>query len=69
MWRYDVWIPLGLVADPANRGTNYLLSLGRLREGMTLEAARRQMGELAAQMSGEHGDDSTPSRSARCTRW
>ena len=57
VWRYDVWIPLGLVADPANRGTNYLLSLGRLREGMTLDAARRQMSELAAQMSREHGDD------------
>ena len=45
------------MADPANRGTNFLLSLGRLREGMTLDAARRQMGELAAQMSREHGDD------------
>jgi predicted permease len=57
VWRYDVWIPLGLVADPANRGTNFLQSLGRLREGMTLDVARRQMGELAAQMSREHGDD------------
>jgi putative ABC transport system permease protein len=57
VWRYDVWIPLGLVADPARRGTNFLLSLGRLREGITLDAARRQMSELAAQMSRDHADD------------
>jgi predicted permease len=57
VWRYDIWIPLGLVADPANRGSNYLLTLGRLRPGLTLDAARAQMSELAAQMTRAHAED------------
>jgi putative ABC transport system permease protein len=57
VWRLDVWLPLGLYADPSNRGSNFLLSFGRLREGMTLEAARRGLADLAAQMSREHGED------------
>lgn len=57
VWRLDVWLPLGLSADPSNRGSNYLLSLGRLRDGMTLDMARRGLGDLAAQMSRDHGDD------------
>ena len=57
VWRHDIWIPLGLVADPTNRGTNYLLTLGRLRPGVTIDGARRQMAELAAQMSRDHPQD------------
>jgi putative ABC transport system permease protein len=57
VWRLDVWLPLGLSGDPSNRGSNYLLSLGRLREGITLDAARRGLADLAAQMSRDHGDD------------
>ncbi|MGH9387554.1 MAG: ABC transporter permease, partial [Vicinamibacterales bacterium] len=37
VWRLDVWIPLGGVADPSNRVSNYLLSFGRMRDGMTLD--------------------------------
>lgn len=57
VWRLDVWIPLGLFADPANRGSNFLLSFGRLRDGMTLDSARRGLAELAAQMSRDHAID------------
>ncbi len=57
VWRQEVWIPLGIVADPANRGSNYLLSFGRMREGMTIDAVRKSLGELAVQMSREHADD------------
>ena len=57
VWRLDVWVPLGLTADPANRGSNYLLSFGRLRDGMTLAAARRGLEDLAAQMSRENAID------------
>ena len=57
LWRIDAWIPLGLVADPSNRGSNYLLSFGRLRPGVTLATARRQLDELAAQMSRDHVED------------
>jgi putative ABC transport system permease protein len=57
VWRLDVWLPLGLYANPANRGSNYLLSFGRLREGMTLAAARRGLADLAAQMSRDNAID------------
>ncbi|HYE87361.1 MAG TPA: ADOP family duplicated permease, partial [Vicinamibacterales bacterium] len=57
VWRLDAWTPVGLVGDPTNRGSNYLLSFGRLRDGMTLAAARRGLGELAAQMSRDHAID------------
>jgi putative ABC transport system permease protein len=56
-WRLDVWIPLGQFADPGNRGSNFLLSFGRMREGQTLASMRQGMTELAAQMSRDHGDD------------
>jgi putative ABC transport system permease protein len=56
-WRLDVWLPLGQFANPSNRNSNYLLSFGRLREGMTLESARGGLGELAAQMSRDNAID------------
>src|SRR5262245_10200818 len=57
IWRPEVWIPLGGVGDPANRGSNYLLSFGRIRDGMTIESARRSLSELASQMTREHPED------------
>ena len=57
IWRLDVWVPVGQTADPSNRGSNFLLSFGKLRAGMTLEAARSGMADLAAQMSREHATD------------
>ncbi len=57
VWRLDVWIPLGQVADPSNRNSNFLLSFGKLRDGMTLESARAGLADLAAQMSREFAID------------
>jgi putative ABC transport system permease protein len=57
VWRLDLWIPLGQVADPANRGSNFLLSFGKLRDGITLESARQGLGDLAAQMSRDNAID------------
>ena len=57
LWRPEVWIPLGQVADTANRGSNFLLTFGRLREGATLASARASLADLAGQMSREHPDD------------
>jgi putative ABC transport system permease protein len=57
VWRHDLWIPVGQVADPSNRGSNYLLSFGKLRDGLTLEGARQGLQDLAAQMSREHAID------------
>jgi putative ABC transport system permease protein len=56
-WRFDIWIPLAPTASTLNRGFNYLLSLGRLRSGVSLPAARRQLDELATRLSREHPDD------------
>jgi len=56
-WRFELWMPLTPLADSANRGNNYLLTIGRLRDGVSLSAARRQLDELAARMSREHPED------------
>jgi len=57
VWRPDLWIPLAQVADASNRGSNYLLLFGRMREGQTLASVRTSLADLAAQMSREHADD------------
>jgi putative ABC transport system permease protein len=57
VWRLDLWTAIGLVGDPNNRGSNFLLSFGRLRDGVTVDAARRGLAELAAQMSRDHAVD------------
>jgi putative ABC transport system permease protein len=56
-WRLDVWTAIGLVGDRNNRGSNFLLSFGRLRDGTSLDAARRGLADLAAQMSRDHAID------------
>ena len=57
VWRLDVWLTVGRQADPSNRGSNFLLSFGRLRDGVNLDGARRGLADLAAQMSSEHPED------------
>ena len=44
IWRPEVWLPLGLTADPANRGSNYLMTFGRLQPGATLGVRAQQPG-------------------------
>ncbi|HJU44285.1 MAG TPA: ABC transporter permease [Vicinamibacterales bacterium] len=57
VWRHDLWIPVGQVADPSNRGSNFLMSFGKLRDGMTLDSARRGLQVLAEQMSRDYAVD------------
>lgn len=57
VWRFEVWVPLGLSADPQNRGSNYLSAIGRLRGGTTLAGARTLMADVASTLSREHPDD------------
>jgi len=59
----DVWLPLPLVADPA-RNTGQLQIVGRLRIGVRLDQAQRQMDVLAGRLEreyhiqmGPHGED------------
>jgi predicted permease len=56
-WRPDVWVPLSLVGASTNRDSNFLLSLGRLRDGTSIEDARRSLAELAAVMQRDHPED------------
>jgi putative ABC transport system permease protein len=56
-WRPDVWVPLGLVGASTNRDSNFLLSFGRLRDGSTIDDARRSLAELAAKMQRDHAID------------
>lgn len=57
VWRPDIWVPLGLVGANTNRDSNFLLSFGRLRDGATIDDARRSLGDLAAQMTRDHAID------------
>jgi putative ABC transport system permease protein len=46
------------VADPATqRGAHFLTTVGRLRPGVTIESANRQMKELAARLAAEYPQD------------
>ena len=63
VWRLDVWTPLGLVADPSNRGSNFLLSFGRLRT-----ASRSYRRELALAIWRRRCHATTRSTSTRLRR-
>ena len=60
---YDVFVSIGpVVATPylAVRGNhNGFYALGRLRPGVTLEAADREMGAIAADLAREHPDSNS----------
>ncbi len=56
-WRPDVWVPLGLVGASTNRDSNFLMSFGRLREGTSIDDARRSLAELASVMRRDHPED------------
>src|SRR5262245_20952911 len=55
-WRVDAWVPLAMEVDPAERG-NFLQVFGRLKNGMTLDQARRGLTDLAAEMSRAYPGD------------
>jgi len=59
----DIWVPLPLVPDPT-RNTGQLQMVARLRAGVPLDQAQRQMDVLAARLEheyhiqmGPHGED------------
>jgi putative ABC transport system permease protein len=57
MWRVDAWVPLALAVDQSTRGNNFLLVVGRLKDGLTLAGAQPALAELAAELSRDHPDD------------
>lgn len=57
MWRVDLWVPLAMAVDQANRERNFLVVVGRLRDGLTREQAQPRLDELAADLSRDHPND------------
>jgi putative ABC transport system permease protein len=57
MWRTDAWVPLARTVDQSTRGNNFLVVVGRLRDGMTIERAQPAMAELAAELSRDYPED------------
>jgi putative ABC transport system permease protein len=59
--RIDVWVPLALdPANPGNRGNHYLFVVGRLKEGVSLQAARAELAGIVARWEKEIPDDHVP---------
>ena len=50
----EVWMPLRLVADPAKRDARYLRVLARLRDGVAVEQADRELAGIAAVLAREY---------------
>ncbi|HKP12666.1 MAG TPA: ABC transporter permease, partial [Blastocatellia bacterium] len=44
----DAWMPANLPESQQARGSNYLLGVGRLKDGVTVEQARAQLNQIAA---------------------
>jgi putative ABC transport system permease protein len=57
MWRVDAWVPLARAVDQNTRGSNFLVVVGRLKEGRVEAEARTGLAELAADMSRRYPDD------------
>lgn len=59
--RIDAWIPLALdPGNPGNRGNHYLYLVGRLKEGVSFEAAQSEIGDLIARWKKELPNEHTP---------
>jgi len=53
--RSDIWLPMALPPERwAQRDSHYLHVFGRLRPGVTIAGAQRDMSAVAAQLSGEY---------------
>jgi putative ABC transport system permease protein len=56
----ELWTPLALTpAQTANRGSHFLNVIARLKPGMTLEQAQRQMSLIARRIEQQYPDDQT----------
>jgi len=61
----DLWVPLDLSpAQQTNRGNHFLLTLGRLKPGVTLDQAREQLVTIARRLEQQY-PDSQATRSVR----
>ena len=54
--RTEIWLPLGLnPGNRLNRGNHYLYAIGRLRDGVTMDAARHELDRLIQTWSSRIG--------------
>jgi putative ABC transport system permease protein len=50
----EIWKPMAAVFDEKDRGHHFAYGIGRLRSGVTIEAARAEIGKTAAAVAREH---------------
>jgi len=50
----EIWKPMAAVFDEKNRGNHFAYGIGRLRPGVTIEAARSEIETIAAAIEREH---------------
>jgi predicted permease len=53
----DLWVPFvfeNWMTDPSNRGAHFMSAIARLRPGVTLDAAKRELGTVGARLRAEY---------------
>ena len=57
--RVDAWMPARLAESTQGLGHNYLLVIGRLKDGVTIEQAQAQMNQVAAALAAKYPEHNT----------
>jgi putative ABC transport system permease protein len=57
--RSEIWTPAVLAEDKRDQGSNYLMIIGRLKDGVTVEQAQAQMNQVAAVQAQEYPEHNT----------
>jgi putative ABC transport system permease protein len=57
--RIDAWMPARLGESQQGRGSNYLLVIGRLKDGVTIEQAQAQFNQVAAALAAQYPANDT----------
>ena len=52
----QMWVPIGLTMESSPRGSNWLGSLARLKDGMSMEQAQAMLAPLATRLENEYPD-------------
>jgi hypothetical protein len=56
----DAWIPMGCCGEMSRRATRYWRTVGRLRDGISLQAAQAEMESIAGRLAGLYPRDKSP---------
>ena len=58
----DIWVPFTFepwMTDPGNRGAHFMFAIARLRPGVTVDAANREMATVGARLAREYPSTNT----------